>query len=70
MSFKTGDKVVRTNERTKPIIWTIDGKSNVFHDSFACDASGEMIIHFERKELRYATSKEIKVGHRLTNPKN
>lgn len=65
MSFKNGDKVVRIKKSTKPKIWTIYSKSNVFHDNFVCDADGELLNHFHKNELRHATHEEIKAGRRL-----
>lgn len=65
MSFKNGDKVVRVNKSTKPKIWTIDSKSDVFRNSFVCSADGELLNHFHEKELRYAELDEIKDGKRL-----
>lgn len=59
------DKVVRLNKKTKPLIWTVVGDSNVFKNSFVCDHEEMMIHHFHVNELRLATPQEIKAGHRL-----
>lgn len=65
MSFKNGDKVVRIKKSTKPKIWTIDSKSDVFHNNFVCNADGELLNHFHENELRHAEPEEIKAGKRL-----
>lgn len=56
--------VVRLNKSTKPKLWKIIGKSNVFKNSFVCDAKDELLNHFDCRELRLATNKEIAQGYR------
>lgn len=62
---KGGLIVVRLNKSTKPKLWKIVGKSNVFKHSFVCDAKDELLNHFDCNELRLATNEEIAAGHRL-----
>lgn len=57
--------VVRKSKRTKPKLWKIVGKSNVFENSFICKAEGELLNHFDCAELRLANNREIGAGHRL-----
>lgn len=60
-----GLSVVRINKNTNPKIWKIKGKSNVFKNHFVCDSNGELLNHFDCKELRLATNAEIDAGRRL-----
>lgn len=62
---KIGLIVVRINKSTKPKLWRIIGKSDVFKNSFICDAKDELLNHFDCRELRLATDAEIEAGHRL-----
>lgn len=57
--------VVRKNKKTKPKLWKIVGKSNVFKDSFICEAEGEPLNHFNTGELRLASNIEIQTGRRI-----
>lgn len=57
--------VVRKNKRTKPKLWKIVGKSDVFKDSFICEAEGELLNHFDAGELRLASNIEIQTGRRI-----
>ena len=57
--------VVRKSKRTKPKLWKIIGKSDVFKNSFICKAEGELLNHFDCNELRLANNREIGIRHRL-----
>lgn len=60
-----GLMVVRINKSTKPKLWKIVGKSNVFKNNFVCDAKDELLNHFHCSDLRLATNEEIQAGRRL-----
>lgn len=57
--------VVRKSKRTKPKLWKIVGKSDVFKNSFICKSEDELLNHFNCAELRLANNREIGAGHRL-----
>jgi len=57
--------VVRKNRNTKPKLWKTVGKSDVFKDSFICNAEDELLNHFPCGELRLANNSEIGAGRRL-----
>lgn len=57
--------VVRKNKRTKPKLWKIIGKSNVFKNSFVCSTDDELLHHFNESEIRLANNREIDAKQRM-----